>query len=158
MNTLFPTLRKGRTPNTIGIGRFPSISSFLDDMINDTLDSDFITKTNNRPTMPAVNIIEKDQAFEVEMAIPGFNKSDFNIDVDKELLTISSERTTENEETSDNFTRREFGYASFKRSFHLPETVNKEEISASYIDGILKVNLPKNKEEIDKGIKQIEIS
>lgn len=158
MHTLFPTLKTGRKTNSNGFRNFPTFSSWIDELVNDTLDTEMVSNFNKGMTIPAVNVIEHDANFELEVAAPGFKKSDFKIDVDKEVLTISSERKTENEETTDKFTRREFGYSTFKRTFQLPKSVNKENISANYTDGILKINLPKIEEAIDKGIKQIEIS
>jgi HSP20 family protein len=72
-------------------------------------------------------------------------------------LSISSETRNEKEETNEKFTRREFGYSTFKRTFHIPETVNTDGINAQYTDGILTVDLPKKEEAIDKGVKQIEV-
>lgn len=107
--------------------------------------------------MPAVNIKETDSEVAIEMAVPGMKKSDFNIDLDDNLLTVSAEVKTENEDKNENYTRREFGYRSFKRSFNLPETVDAEKISARYNEGILILNLPK-KEEVRKPAKTIKIS
>jgi len=158
MNTLFPTLRTGRKYNSDGLRTFPGLSSWIDEVLNDSFDSELVSNFNKGITLPAVNVIEKENAFEVEMAVPGFKKSDFKIDVDKNTLSISSETKTENEETGEKFTRREFGYASFKRTFNIPESVNTEAIAAEYKEGILKVELPKKEEAIDPGVKQIEIS
>ena len=110
---------------------------------------------------PAVNVREHGDGFEVEVAAPGFDKKDFHIEVDNDLLTISSVRETKNEETKDNgrYTRREFGYTSFKRSFALPEhTVNTEKIKASYENGILYISLPKLEEVKPKPAKAIAVS
>ena len=90
--------------------------------------------------------------------MPGLKKSDFDVSLDNQMLSISAELNTENEETSENYTRREFGYSSFKRSFSLPETIETEKINAKYEDGILKVILPKRDEAKKKPIKQINIS
>lgn len=101
----------------------------------------------NQATVPPVNVKETDTAFALELVAPGLKKENFNIEIDKDLLTISSEIKTENtEEQEGKFTRREFRSASFKRSFKLPENVKAEDINASYQDGILTVILPKKEE------------
>lgn len=109
--------------------------------------------------LPAVNISENEAGFELELAAPGMKKDDFNIEVDKNVLTISNERTSTMEEESKekNFSRREFYYSSFKRSFNLPETVNTEAIKAAYNDGILKLEIPKKEEALPKPKRMIEI-
>ena len=100
-------------------------------------------------TVPAVNITDNRDAYKVSLAVPGLKKDDFKIDVDGNILTISSEKEENNEEKDARFTRREYSYSSFSRSFTLPEEVNREKIEATYEDGVLKLNLPK-KEEVKK--------
>ncbi|MFX0558150.1 Hsp20/alpha crystallin family protein [Maribacter sp. CXY002] len=107
---------------------------------------------------PKVNIKEGDSNFELELAVPGRTKEDFNIEVDDNVLTISSEVKQEKETKEDNYTRREFGYSSFRRSFTLPETVNTDKIGASYENGILKFDLPKKEEALPKPKRLIELS
>lgn len=94
-------------------------------------------------TVPKVNITEDEDKYNVAMAVPGMKKSDFKITVDKDVLSISSETSAEKEEKEDKFTRREYNYSSFARSFALPEHVAKDKIEATYVDGELKVVLPK---------------
>jgi len=101
-------------------------------------------------TFPAVNIKENEKDFELELAIPGQKKDDFNIEVDHDVLTISMESKSENETSEENYTRKEFSYTSFKRSFTLPETINEDKINATYVDGILKFTLPKKEETLPK--------
>lgn len=97
-------------------------------------------------TIPAVNVTESNNAYNVSLAAPGLKKSDFNIDVDGNILTISSE-TEENKEEKDNrYTRKEYSYSSFSRSFTLPQEVQQDKIDASYEDGVLKLTLPKKEE------------
>lgn len=109
-----------------------------------------------KTTLPAVNIKEDEQSFQLEVAAPGFSKEDFRINYDNEHITISSERKEEHVQ-DEKITRREFSYKSFKRSFYLPEEmVDVEGISAQYKDGILLVVLPK-KEPENKQVRQIEI-
>lgn len=107
---------------------------------------------------PAVNIKDNEKDFELELAVPGRKKSDFNIEIDKDVLTISSEIKHENEVQEENYTRREFGFTSFKRAFTLPETVDKDKIEANYEDGLLKFVLPKKEEALPKPKRMIELS
>jgi len=108
-------------------------------------------------TLPAANIIEADDHFNIELAAPGKKKSDFTIKLDEGVLTISSETETKSTEKDDNFTRKEFGYSSFKRSFNIPETISDDKISASYKEGILTVSLPKKEEALPQPKKLISI-
>lgn len=110
-------------------------------------------------TVPAVNIKETENEFEIELAAPGMKKEDFKINLDHNLLTISSEHKSENESKDEkgNYTRREFNYQSFSRAFTLPETVNADKIDASYKDGVLKIHLPKKEEAKPKPVKLIEV-
>lgn len=101
-------------------------------------------------TVPAANITESKEDYTLALAIPGMKKEDFKIDVNGAMLTISSEKEESKEEKEDRFTRKEFNYSSFVRSFSLPEEVSKERIQASYSDGVLKLILPK-KEEAKNG-------
>jgi HSP20 family protein len=105
--------------------------------------------------MPATNITEDDQAFHLEMAVPGFNKEDFKISLEKDILTISSEKEKSEEKKEQAFKMREFGKRNFCRSFSLPEAVNKDEIQAEYLNGILTVTLPKK--EVVKVKKEIQV-
>ena len=107
--------------------------------------------------IPAVNIKDNEKNYELELAVPGRKKEDFNIEVDVNVLTVSSEIKTENEISEKNYTRREFASASFKRAFTLPETIDEEKIKASYEDGILKFTLPKRKEALPKPKRIIEL-
>lgn len=105
---------------------------------------------NLNSNVPSVNIKENEKDFEIELAVPGRKKEDFNIEIDNNVLAISSEVKTEKEESERNYTRREFGFSSFKRAFTLPETIDEDKIKADYIDGILKFSLPKRKEALPK--------
>lgn len=100
-------------------------------------------------TVPAVNIVENKNDYTVSLAAPGMKKDDFNIDVEGNMLTISCEKEEKKEEKDEKFTRKEYNYSSFSRSFTLPEEVNKENIEAVYDNGLLKLMLPK-KEEVKK--------
>lgn len=100
-------------------------------------------------TVPAVNIVENKNDYTVSLAVPGMKKDDFNIDVEGNMLTISCEKEEKKEEKDEKFTRKEYNYSSFSRSFTLPEEVNRENIEAVYDNGLLKLMLPK-KEEVKK--------
>lgn len=107
---------------------------------------------------PAVNVKEDKEAFRLEVAAPGYTKTDFNIQLDHNLLTISSERKHEAEEKAEGYTRKEFSLKSFKRSFNLPEnTIDADKINAKYENGILSIELPKREEEKAKAARAIEI-
>ena len=120
----------------------PVFTSLIDDL--------FINQDWNHisTTVPAANIIEADDHFNIELAAPGKKKSDFNIELEEGVLTISSETETKSTEKDGSFTRKEFGYSSFKRSFNIPETVAADKIVASYKEGILTVSLPKKAEAL----------
>lgn len=128
--------------------------------VMDELFRDFLGGTQyvNKGTAP-VNIKETESAFQLELVAPGLKKEDFNIEIDKDVLTISSETKKENiEKEEGKFTRREFVHTSFKRAFTLPENVNAEDINAAYEDGVLKVGLPKREAELAKEKRVISIS
>ena len=110
-------------------------------------------------TLPAVNVKENDEAFEIEVAAPGMSKKDFKINLENNLLTISSEKEEQRKEVEKGrFTRREFSYQSFQRSFTVPETlVEGDKISEKYCDGILCINLPKREEIKPKPAREISI-
>lgn len=96
--------------------------------------------------VPAVNISERKDDFLVTMAAPGLKKEDFKIDLEGTILTISSEKEKESKEEDEKFSRKEYSYSSFERSFTLPDEVNKDKIDAHYQDGVLKLVLPKKEE------------
>jgi HSP20 family protein len=94
-------------------------------------------------SLPAVNIHESSKEFNLEFAAPGFKKEDFKVRVDDNILTINAEKQEEKNEEAKRYTRKEFSYNSFSRSFALPENINSEKIDAKYINGILKLSVPK---------------
>ena len=112
---------------------------------------------NGFKSLPAVNITESEDAYTIEVAAPGLNKKDFKIDLDKNSLTIASVREDKQEENKERYTRREFRYTNFSRSFTIPETVDAEKISAVHKDGILYVDIPKMEEAKEKSARQIAI-
>lgn len=96
--------------------------------------------------IPAVNITEQKDDYLVSLAAPGMKKEDFKIDVDGNMLTISAEKEESKEEKDKKFTRKEFNYSSFSRTFTLPEEILKEKIEAKYEDGVLRIVLPRKEE------------
>ena len=97
-------------------------------------------------TIPSANVIENKDDFKVFLAAPGLKKSDFNIDVNGNMLTISSEKEETKDEKDGQHTRREYNYSSFSRTFTMPEEVLRDKIEAVYEDGVLKLTLPKKEE------------
>lgn len=135
---------------------FPSIlDRFFDGEAFDWSNRNF---SNTNTTLPSVNIKENQDAFTVELAAPGFEKGDFKIELNNNLLTISSEKKVENEtKEGEYFTKREFSYQSFSRSFTLPNVADGEKIAANYENGILSVAIPKKEEAKPKPARMIEI-
>lgn len=105
---------------------------------------------------PPANIIEKSDRYQIELAVPGMDKGDFNVKLDEKLLTISAEKKTEKTSETDKLIRREFSNKSFKRSFTIDEKIDSANISAKYENGILTLELPK-KEDVKNGSKEITI-
>ncbi|GAA4239123.1 Hsp20/alpha crystallin family protein [Postechiella marina] len=158
MSNLVSVPKNGSLANTNSNANFPTLSNLLDDIFNRDLPSVFNSNFNTGITLPKVNIKETADAFIVEMAVPGLKKSDFQINLDNQVLSISTQTKEENEQKGENYTRREFGYSSFKRTFNLPESVNDEKINATYLEGILSILLPKKDEAKQKPARSIEIT
>lgn len=135
-------------------GMFPSINSIFDDFF---ADEPFLNSWKNDSILPSVNVKNEEDCFCLEVAAPGLKKDDFNVEVDKGVLTISTETEKDEQEETDNYTRKEFSYSSFSRSFWLPEEVKEDEIEASYEDGILNVKVPKEATITKKEVKKIAI-
>ena len=117
------------------------------------------TGIKNGLTSPAVNVKETDDNYTLEVAAPGLSKNDFNIKLDEDLLNISADVKAETEEkdSTETYTRKEFGFKSFNRNFTLPDSSDKEKITATYFDGILTVNIAKREEAKPKPARSIEI-
>ncbi len=111
---------------------------------------------NTRYSVPAVNILEDDKEYRIEVVAPGLDKKDVKINLEDDVLTISSEREEKSEEKDKHYMRREFNYTAFSRSFVVPEEVNADKISADHKNGILTLHLPK-KEEVIKKVNKREI-
>lgn len=122
-------------------------------------DDDFLPVLNNRTSsLPAVNIKEDEKNYILDLAIPGMDKKNLKIDINEDVLTISSESKNETSEEADGYKKKEFNYSSFCRSFYIPENVNRDKIEAGYKDGILTVSLPKMEEEKKNLSRQVAIS
>lgn len=122
--------------------RVPSLRSMMEDFWNTDFSLERLLRSGD--SLPAVNVKETDSHFDIEVAAPGFKKEDFKIDITKRMLTISAENKNEHTEDKDNYTRKEFSYSSFSRSFSLPETVNESDIKARYENGLLHLILQKS--------------
>lgn len=129
----------------------PWVNDVFESLFNDNFVSDRMASR-----VPAVNIGETDGHFHIELAAPGLKKEDFKINLEKNTLSISVEKKSEATEDTKRFTRREFSYSSFVRSFNLPDTVDYSAIEARYSDGILTVDLAK-KEEARIQTREIEV-
>ena len=128
---------------------FPFFPTLVDEIFRDF--------STTKSTLPAVNIIETENFFSVEVAIPGLSKEDVKINVENNVLTISSEKKTKKENTADNYTRKEYSYTSFKRSFNLPkDIIDSNKISAAHKNGELIITVPKIEKVVPKA-KLIEI-
>lgn len=136
---------------------FSPSASFFDDFLTKNL-SGWFDGSNEGGSVPKVNIIETNDDFQVEMAAPGMKKEDFHVELDNDMLTIYAEISENAEENHRKYTRREFRYHSFRRSFHLPNTVESDKIKASYKNGILHLLIPKKEEARKKPAKTIAIS
>ena len=130
--------------------------SFFNEFGKDLFD-DFSSLDNSKSLL-AVNVIEEKDEYKIEVAAPGFQKEDFKVNMEGNVLTISAEKKTDHEEKKEKYTQREFTYSSFSRSFTLPEGAEVEHIAASCKDGILSINIPKKEEAKKKEPKQIAIA
>lgn len=145
------------------IKRNPGFNSHFQPNFNNLFEDDFF-KQNQSPTakwskLPPVNISESEEDFKVDLAAPGFLKGDFKVKIENKLLIIEGSRKDNENEESENFTRREFIQSSFTRSFQLPENkISEDAIQASYENGVLSLSLPKKEEAKTQAPKTIEIS
>ena len=126
----------------------------MDDFINQDMNLKFKTISD---TIPAVNIKELNTEYQIDLAIPGKKKDDFNIEVENNLLSISSNFEEENLNDEEKFTTQEFNYNSFRRTFSIPKSVDSKKIEAKYFEGVLKISLPKSQEALTQSKKMIKI-
>ena len=152
MNTLMK--RNGYSPVTRLFDDFPTSGLF------NWLDSAGIGRSTDHNTLPSVNIMETSSDFKVEMAVPGMKKEDFKVELDNHTLTIQAEVSSESEDLDEStrYARKEFSYQSFRRSFHLPNTIENDKIEATYRDGVLRLIIPKREEAKKKWVKTIQIT
>jgi HSP20 family protein len=132
-------------------------TSFYPSLVDDFLNQDWSLKTAQATTMPAVNIKEMETSFEIELGVPGKKKEDFEIEVEDGILSISSTSEDEHTEGKGKFTRLEFSYNSFRRTFTIPESVDLTKIDAKYTEGVLRISLPKRKEALPQPKKLVKI-
>lgn len=133
-----------------------TFTGMMDNMLSRNWDRLFFDDNWSNVTAP-VNIKESDTAYQLDVIAPGLNKEDFNIQVEKDVLTISFDKKEEQTETTDNVIRKEYQFRSFKRSFTLTEKINAAEIAASYNNGVLSITLPKT-EPVTPAVKKIDIA
>ena len=123
--------------------------NWLPSIFNDFFDNNWMEKAN--ATAPAINVVESDKDYKVEVAVPGMTKNDFNIHLgeDNELVISMEKKSENNEKDKENkkYLRREFSYSKFQQSLYLPDNVDKDKISANVADGVLTIDLPKYSEE-----------
>jgi HSP20 family protein len=129
----------------------PGFNDVFESIFNDTFFNDRLTSR-----VPAANISESEDHFHVELAAPGLKKEDFKLNLDRNVLNISVEQNNEAGDAQKNYSKREYSYSSWVRSFTLPESANAENIEAVYTDGVLKIDIAK-REEAKAVRRQIEI-
>ncbi len=120
------------------------LKNLFDDFFNRNL-ADFIGNDFTIST-PSVNVVEESNEYRIEVAAPGLDKQDFNVSVENGYLNISAKRENQTETKEERYTRREFNFTSFQRSFQLPDHINAEQIGATYDKGVLSITLPKREE------------
>lgn len=133
--------------------------NWLPSIFNDFFDNDWMEKANS--TAPAINVIESEKDYKIELAAPGMTKEDFNVRIDDDnCLVVSMEKKNENKDEKHNgrYLRREFSYSKFQQTMILPENVDKDHISAQVENGVLNIELPKlSEEEVKKPDRTIEV-
>lgn len=136
--------------------RLDSKSNFLPSFFNDDFFTDFFESNN----LPAANVVENKDRFEIDLSVPGFDKSDIDIKIENEVLTVSAQKENKEEERDkeNRLIRQEFSSSSFSRSFILPDNIDADSISAQHKDGILSIHVAKNNKPIDDKVKRIAIS
>ena len=141
-------MKKGSEQNRSIMRDFFNVGSFFDDSWLSRLENKF----------PAVNVSENENEYDVELVVPGFKKEDIKIKVDDDLLTVSAESKTESkEESKKEYTRREYSFSAFTRSFHLPDNAKDDSIDAHFEDGVLKIKIPKSQTQV-KASKEVPIN
>ncbi len=131
---------------------FPSLNPFWDDFLNNSFEP--IRSMGTFKSVPSANISESEKEYSIELAAPGLTKNDFKVDVENGMLSISSELEESKEENEKNYSRKEYSYTSFNRSFRLPDNANEDKIYARYEDGVLTITIEKEaaKEDTKKSV------
>lgn len=139
-----------RRPNGV-----PSLVNVFEDFFNQNYPEKFIGHKGD--FNPSVNVVESDVNYQLEFAVPGFAKTDFDVKIEKEFIVVSGKKEVQTEAKEKNYTRKEFTFNSFTRTFNLPENVETADVSASYENGILHVTLPKKEVKAASAVKKIDI-
>lgn len=140
---------------------FPFVKSVFSDFFDTGIDKffDFRPAGNNWfKKIPATNIWSDEKSYMIEVAVPGLKKEDFKVTIEDDMLNISAEKEETKEETKKNFTRREYNFNSFSRSFYVPDVISTDKVDAHYENGLLRLVLPKKEEAKKNGAKKIAIS
>jgi len=138
-------------PST-GRNMFPTVNHLFSDIMDGMIPSDY-----RKWNVPAVNILENDSNFEIKLAAPGMKKQDFKINIEENNLVVSASATEQSQDKNERFTRKEFSFASFSRSFALPENANIDAIQAQYENGIMNIVIPKQEPTKPK-VKEVTIA
>lgn len=152
---MMPSRRSSNVPATSSV--FPDLIGDLSRIFENDVFSNRFMPGHVMHNVPATNIRETEIDYQIEVAAPGLRKEDFHVDIQNHTLIISAERRDEKKKEEENFTRREYNYSSFERSFRLPETVKEEDINATYKDGVLMLTIPKAEETPKQERRQINI-
>lgn len=133
-------------------------NSLFEEFFNNFFETRFPdTPMKPRFSEPMVNVFEEKDAYKMELAVPGLTKDDIKIDIDNDQITIQASKEQKEETQEKNFSRKEFYFGQFVKTFYLPESVDRDQIHASFENGILHVEMKKKEEAVAKGPKQIEI-
>lgn len=139
------------------VNTVPHFGNFVNELFN-TAVGDVIQKSEHRFfTNPATNVITFDDRYELEVALPGFSKNDIEIEVDNDVLEISSKEISKDDAPKLNYRLREFNYAGFKKSFKLPESADGQKVKAKFNQGLLLITIPKKEEAIPQPSRKIDI-
>jgi HSP20 family protein len=138
-------------PST-GRNMFPTVNHLFSDIMDGMIPSDY-----RKWNVPAVNILENDSNFEIKLAAPGMKKQDFKINIEENNLVVSASATEQSQDKNERFTRKEFSFTSFSRSFALPENANIDAIQAQYENGIMNIVIPKQEPTKPK-VKEVTIA
>jgi HSP20 family protein len=146
---------KGHSDNNLPVAKM--VPAVFSDFFDSFFGNELLLGNDSLSWVPAVNVYETDSEFNIELAAPGLGKDDFRVEVDNNVLSISGERKEHKKDEQTHYSRREFSYGSFKRSFNLPQIVDTEAIMANYENGVLKLVVPKKEEAKRKPVKEITI-